>query len=84
MDEGKYRRLAETTWNVAVQQHKTLEIIQSTLAEILGCLNQGRQPTAEQLRAWSLRHREVTDRQFEVSAAYEAILEILGLKKLDS
>lgn len=84
MNDPICREALRLTWDLAQRQHAMIAKIIPAIGEVGDVLASDRKPTDEQLHRWQTLHSQLTADMFELTAAFEAILQLSGPLKSDS
>jgi len=68
---GDYRAVLQMTWDLVLRQARLLQLMVPACHDMAQTLIEGRQPTPEQVSAWTKLSPQVTQAMLEVSAGIE-------------
>lgn len=73
--DRKCLEIVGLTWNLARQEHSLLALVIPATLNVAKCLNEGRQPTPDEVAAWNNLSVQLTQRMSEITASFTSVRE---------
>jgi hypothetical protein len=63
------------TWGLAKQEHSLLALVIPATLNVARCISEGREPTAEEIRAWNEVSAQLAQKMSEITASFTSVRE---------